>query len=1064
VTAVDLGLLGGFEVTVDGVPVPAARWTRRHATALVKLLALAPGRRLHREQVLDLLWPGEAPEDALPKLHKAAHFARRALAVPDAVVLRRETVLLCPDTPVGVDVDRFEELARTALGGGDTAAALAAYPGELLPHDRYEPWAQQRREELRLRHRELLRLDGAWTELLEVDPADEVAHLALMQRHADAGDHLAALRQFDRLARTLHRELGVAPGPEATALRDRILAERSARPRRAGTVIGRDRELALVDDAVRAVAGGRARTLIVTGPAGMGKSALVETAVERAAGRGLRVGTGTSAAMEGAWPYAPVLEALAELCRADPGLLDDLGTAQRTAIERALTGADTDWDGAGSHQRLFGAAADLVAAAAAGRGVLLAVEDLHDADESSLRLLHHLVRVGHGRAVGVVVSHRPDPMPDALVAWRRSLLDRHGAVEVPLRPLAAPDVARLVGRHVAAPDAQLLGRIEALGRGIPFAVHELARRAAAGTPLQATLVGVAGETRDVLQRVAVAGSAFDTDEFVALSGLAEHEAFDHLDAALTALVVEPVVDGTAAGYRFRHALLREALLADLPEHRRRSVHRDAATRLVGLDASPARIGHHLMAAGMGPQAVPHLLRAARTQAAVGAYGEALALLDALWPHATRHERGAAMMLRGDLQNALGDPAAIATYREALVHAPREAQRALRVRLAHAAMLAGDLPTAAAALDGLDPDGGDGDADLLLTRGKCAYFVGDFATAQAAADAAQRLVLAGASSWKVLDLVTLQGMLAHRTGGWFHRIAAELERTRESPEVAHTIFDGYLCSAEYLLYGPTPYAEVIGLAGDLAATARRSGAQRAEAFATALLGEAALLSGDLARAAPALEQASALHHAIGSVGGEAHAAQRLAEVRLAEGDRAGARELLDRALPLARRSILARHLLHRVHGTMIVAAGDLEEARAIVDRAEAAMGWDDRCAFCSIMLYVPAAVACARAGDVADARRLLGLARESAALWDGTSWSAAIREAEAEIALAEGDPDGARAGLAAAATSFDRAGQPLDAARCRRAAAAMDAVGPDQAGGANSSSAMPSGSRNASPEP
>jgi hypothetical protein len=77
-----------------------------------------------------------------------------------------------------------------------------------------------------------------------------------------------------------------------------------------------------------------------------------------------------------------------------------------------------------------------------------------------------------------------------------------------------------------------------------------------------------------------------------------------------------------------------------------------------------------------------------------------------------------------------------------------------------------------------------------------------------------------------------------------------------------------------------------------------------AFATALIGEAALLSGDLARAADELREACDLHHDIGSAAGEAHSLQRLAEVRLAEGrlaegDRLGAERLLQQALPLAR---------------------------------------------------------------------------------------------------------------------------------------------------------------------
>ena len=75
---IDITLLGRFGVTVDGEPIADGSWTRRHAAALVKVLAIAPGRRLHREQIIDLLWPDDTLDEAAPKLHKAAHFARRA--------------------------------------------------------------------------------------------------------------------------------------------------------------------------------------------------------------------------------------------------------------------------------------------------------------------------------------------------------------------------------------------------------------------------------------------------------------------------------------------------------------------------------------------------------------------------------------------------------------------------------------------------------------------------------------------------------------------------------------------------------------------------------------------------------------------------------------------------------------------------------------------------------------------------------------------------------------------------------------------------------------------------
>ena len=110
----------------------------------------------------------------------------------------------------------------------------------------------------------------------------------------------------------------------------------------------------------------------------------------------------------------------------------------------------------------------------------------------------------------------------------------------------------------------------------------------------------------------------------------EDDAYSHLDRALAARVVEP----TSTGYRFRHGLVRDALLEDLPPHRRRRIHRDAAERLIELDASASRIAHHLLESGEAGQAVPYLLRAAETDAAVGAYRDALTLVDAVRPHAT----------------------------------------------------------------------------------------------------------------------------------------------------------------------------------------------------------------------------------------------------------------------------------------------------------------------------------------------------------------------------------------------------------------------------------------------
>jgi DNA-binding SARP family transcriptional activator len=197
-----MSLLGGFQVERAGSRVAASSWQRRSAKTLAKLLATEPGHALHREQVLDILWPGVAVESALNSLGKAIHAARRALEPElarrqDSSYLKLTDAVLALDSAhVVIDADRFSELAEHALSGGDIAAyeaALAAYGGDLLPEDRYEDWAARRRDSLaELRIRLLLALAeeherrGAYSEaadrlrkVLQQDPTRESAHRRL---------------------------------------------------------------------------------------------------------------------------------------------------------------------------------------------------------------------------------------------------------------------------------------------------------------------------------------------------------------------------------------------------------------------------------------------------------------------------------------------------------------------------------------------------------------------------------------------------------------------------------------------------------------------------------------------------------------------------------------------------------------------------------------------------------------------------------------------------------------------------------------------------------------------
>ena len=1038
-----ISLLGGFSVSVGSSVVTDQQWSRRNASALVKVLALTKGRRLHREQLIDLLWPDLSADLAGPRLHQAAHYARRALkdAPGQGVVLRHDFVELLPRCDVTVDAVEFRAAAEAALAESAPAAAATAldlYAGVLLPDDLYEPWAEAHRESLEQLRRELLRRTGRWDELVAADPADEEANLALARSHAARGDVRAALRQLERLELTLRRELGTAPGTEAEALRIELMASQAA----AATSLpiaevvpveaarGEQRRLVgrrAVGDTLRerlaTAQQGRGGALLVAGPPGVGKSSVLDLAEVLATRAGWRTGRGTASAVEGPWPYAPVLEALGDLCRRHPALLDGLDDRYREELDRALSERQVSWSGESAHQRLFVAAAELLRLGAAGRGLLLVIDDIHEADEASLRLLHYLARCAAADQVLLVLAHRTAHNA-ALEEVHTSLVARGIGFRIDVAPLTESATLRLLADRFPDLDEATQQHIWAVSGGLPFTALELGAAAASGRE-PATISSVPPGALRALQRAALLGLSFTTDEFLAVAGVDEVEAYQHLETAQASLVIE----WSETGYQFRHALVREAVLDSMTPAAQSAARVDVARELARLGAPPARIAHQYLAAGQPRQAIPYVLPAVETAGALGAYRDALNLVEGVRESATGETLGHLMARRGDLLTALGDPASVASYRAAVPLTTGVEHRLVRARLARSACFASDFDTAREALAGLELLDDDADGPILLARGNLAYFSGDIDAAWGLAVGARESLLTAKDPWRYVDLIALQGLIAHQRGEWFERFRIELRRTLSDAGLTTALFDAHLCVAEYLLYGGIPYAEVIELASGLRRRSQEFGALRGVAFSTALIGEAALLMGDLDLAERELQEAVDLHHDADAPAGESHALQRLAEDRLAQGDRAEATRLLDQALPLARWSVIGRHLLQRIHGSMVIAAPDPIAARIVVERAEASMGDSDFCPFCAVTFEVPASIACADAGDLDAAERHLAAAELSAAKWEGTAWPAAVLEAKAHRARALGDPDGAAALFAEAAELFTSAGQVLDAARC-----------------------------------
>lgn len=233
---VSIRLLGGFAVGLGGHNVIDEGWRPAKAAALVKILALQHGRTLHREQLIDLLWPDADAEAGSGSFYKILHHLRAATqsaGISRLVTLKRGAVSL--DAAAEIDVDAFREAARVALERGDVASfeqALAVCSGDLLPSDLYEPWTEPHRGEIRaLQHRLRLEVADRYLErgriddgirqfnlVLSVNALSEQAHRGLIRAYGTNGQRELALQQYERCKDILAADLGTAPSAETEAL------------------------------------------------------------------------------------------------------------------------------------------------------------------------------------------------------------------------------------------------------------------------------------------------------------------------------------------------------------------------------------------------------------------------------------------------------------------------------------------------------------------------------------------------------------------------------------------------------------------------------------------------------------------------------------------------------------------------------------------------------------------------------------------------------------------------------------------------------------------------------
>jgi len=493
-----------------------AEWRLRKAKSLVKLLALAPGHRLHREQVMDLLWSDLDAEAAANNLHKTLYVARRTLEpdLPPSTAssylhLQGDLVTLRARGELWIDVDEFEAAANAARRSRDPAryeSAVELYVGDLLPEDRYEEWAVGRREvlaagylglliELAQLHEQLGHVEAAVAALRETvarEPAHEEAHRLLMSLYAHAGQRHQALRQYQQLRQALERELDAEPEAESERLYQEILAGRFppapaprlgaglvASPSRAAAhdavLVGRDRELDDLEDVLERLFAGDGQLIFVAGEAGVGKTRLCREVAERIRRRGGTALVGAGYEQEGRLPYGPFVEAFQQLAGStSAGELRSLLGKTDQELGRLIPSAAPGQrvgGGTGDRQRFFAAVGNLLRKLAEASPVLLVLDDLHAADEASFQLLHYLARTLKDAPVLILSTHRPEEAgPTTSLGQLLAALTRE-------RLCSSIELGRLSARQSDVLVGSLLGEAP-VERTVFDAVHELA----AGNP------------------------------------------------------------------------------------------------------------------------------------------------------------------------------------------------------------------------------------------------------------------------------------------------------------------------------------------------------------------------------------------------------------------------------------------------------------------------------------------------------------------------------------------------------------------------------------------------------
>ena len=244
--------LGSFRAWRRGQEIERREWPRERALHLFQLLVCHRGHALHRDRIVEILWPDSSPSTAATGLRVALSALRNALeperlSGSDGRFVRREgdTIRLAIDAGIRVDVDEFTRMLKAARAGeggerdqvvASYETALGVYRGDFLEENPYARWAEEERQRRRAeflaaaeRFSTLLLKYGdaeraaRWAEtMLQHDPLWEAAYAILMEAQWQQGNRALAVRAFNRCKKRLRDGLGVAPSARMTALLGRV--------------------------------------------------------------------------------------------------------------------------------------------------------------------------------------------------------------------------------------------------------------------------------------------------------------------------------------------------------------------------------------------------------------------------------------------------------------------------------------------------------------------------------------------------------------------------------------------------------------------------------------------------------------------------------------------------------------------------------------------------------------------------------------------------------------------------------------------------------------------------